>query len=117
MNSIQLLGRTTNDPEKRFTPGGTGITSLRLAVNGARREDTTLFIDVIAFGKLGDAICDHVSKGRELGVTGRLSYRQWEHEGQRRERYEVVVTAVDFLRSAGGASGSGPDSAEADEAA
>jgi single-strand DNA-binding protein len=117
MNSIQLLGRTTNDPEKRFTPGGTGITSFRLAVNGVRKEDTTLFVDVIAFGKLGDAICEHVAKGREVAVTGRLGYRQWEHEGQRRERYEVVAATVDFLRSAGGATAPASVSAIDEEAA
>jgi len=104
MNSISLVGRTTNDPEKRFTTGGTGITSFRLAVNGTRKDEAALYIDVIAFGKLGDAICEHVSKGRELAVNGRLSLRQWEHEGQRHSRYEVVATAVDFLRSANGTS-------------
>ena len=109
MNNINLVGRTTNEPEKRFTTSGTGITSFRLAVNGARKEDDTLFIDVIAFGKLGDAICDHVQKGRELAVNGRLSLRQWEHEGQRHSRYEVVATAVDFLRSASGTTASVED--------
>ena len=117
MNSIQLIGRTTNEPEKRFTPGGTGITSFRLAVNGTRENDSTLFIDVLAFGKLGDAICDHVQKGRELGVTGRLTFRQWEHENQHYSRYEVVATTVDFLRAGGASATSEPEGAVDEDAA
>ena len=117
MNSIQLVGRTTNEPENRFTPGGTGITSFRLAVNGTRDNDSALFIDVLAFGKLGDAIVEHVQKGREVGVTGRLTFRQWEHEGQRYSRYEVVAATVDFLRAAGGAGSPESESAIDEEAA
>ncbi len=86
-------------------------------MNGSRENDSTLFIDVLAFGKLGDAICDHVQKGREVGVTGRLTYRQWEHEGQRYSRYEIVATTVDFLRAPGGTATSEPEGAVDEDAA
>ena len=83
MNTINLIGRTTADPELRFTTGGTPVCSVRLAVNTPPRDgkdQPAMFVDVISFGALAEAISEHVGKGRQLGVSGRLQYRQWEAE-------------------------------------
>ena len=85
MNTINLIGRTTADPELRYTPGGTPVCAVRLAVNVPPRdgkEQPAVFIDVITFGAQAEALAAHVRKGRQLGVTGRLNYRQWEADGR-----------------------------------
>jgi single-strand DNA-binding protein len=57
-----------------------------------------MFVDVISFGAQAEAIAEHVGKGRQLGVTGRLSYRQWEAgDGTPRSKHEVIANQVLFL--------------------
>jgi len=57
-----------------------------------------MFVDVISFGVLAEAVAEHVGKGRQLGVSGRLQYRQWEAEdGTPRSKHEVVANQVEFL--------------------
>ena len=101
MNSINLIGRTTSDPEVRTTGGGTTVCSFRLAVSTPPRdgkEQPAMFVDVISFGAQAEAIAKHVAKGRQLGVSGRLSYRQWEAEdGSPRSKHEVIANHVEFL--------------------
>ena len=103
MNTINLIGRTTADPELRYTPSGTPVCALRLAVNTPPRdgkEQPALFVDVISFGAQAEAIAQHVRKGRQLGVSGRLSQRQWEAEdGSPRSKHEVVANQVEFLEA------------------
>ncbi len=106
MNTINLIGRTTADPELRYTDGGTPVCSFRLAVNTPPRdgkEQPARIVDVISFGVQAEAIAQHVGKGRQLGVTGRLNYRQWEAEdGSARSKHEVIANQVEFLAKPAG---------------
>lgn len=101
MNTINLIGRTTADPELRYTPGGTPVCGVRLAVNVPPRdgkEQPAVFIDVITFGAQAEAVAAHVRKGRQLGITGRLNYRQWQaDDGSTHSKHEVIANQVEFL--------------------
>lgn len=112
MNTVNLIGRTTADPELRFTTGGTPVCSVRLAVNTPPRDgkdQPAMFVDVISFGALAEAISEHVGKGRQLGVSGRLQYRQWEAEdGTTRSKHEVVANQVEFLARPANGNGAEP---------
>lgn len=102
-NKVILIGNLTRDPELRVTANGNSICKLGLAVNrsyltkdGERREETT-FIDIDAFGKPAEIISKYMRKGRALLVEGRLRLDQWESEGQKRSKLNVVLENFQFL--------------------
>ena len=102
MNSIQLIGRLTADPELRFTGGRTPVCTIRLAVPGRYRKDETdprpTYINVVTYGGQAEAVANHMAKGRRVGVTGRLEYREWKSaDNVPHSIYEVIATQVDFL--------------------
>ena len=100
MNSIQLIGRLTADPELRYTPSGTAVGKFRIAVPRRGDDAGADFVDVVAFNRLGEVCAEHLAKGRQVGVTGRLSYSEWSAEdGSRRSRHEVIAEDVTFLGS------------------
>ena len=92
MNSVNLVALLTRDPELRDA-GGTPVCNLRVAWNTRREVDGEWtevgnFINVTVFGKQAESVAQYLSKGREAAFTGRLEIRQYEHEGQKRERTE-----------------------------
>lgn len=117
-NRIILIGNLTKDPELRYTPQGTPVTTFRLAVTSRYRQsdelkEETLFIDTVVFGKQAETCSQYLSKGRPVLVEGRLQERRWESDGQQRSKCEVVAQTVRFLarRGEGGGrqdTGSGP---------
>ena len=111
------MGNLTRDPELRYTPKGTAIARLGLAVNrswktetGELKEEVT-FVDVDAFGRQAETIGQYMKKGRPLLVEGRLKLDQWDDKqtGQKRSRLLVVLESFKFVdsgqRSEGGNSG------------
>ena len=108
MNTVNLIGRLTRDPELRKTANGKPVCTMRVAVNGAREGDVT-YVDVIAFDKQAEACAAHLGKGREVGVSGRLSYSEWKaDDGSSRSKHEVIGR-VQFLSG----NGSAPEVTEA----
>jgi single-strand DNA-binding protein len=109
LNKVMLIGNVGNDPEMRYTAGGSAVTSFRLAVNrnfsskeGERREETEWF-DVVTWNKLAEICSQFLQKGRQAYVEGRLHTRSWDgQDGQRRYRTEVVAEHVLFLGPGGG---------------
>ncbi|MDQ3570040.1 MAG: single-stranded DNA-binding protein [Actinomycetota bacterium] len=101
MNSVNLIGRLTRDPELRTTNGGTPVCTLRLAVPRPPKDGSdqgAVFVDVTAFARQGEAVAEHMAKGRQVAVTGRLEYREWTGEdGSPRSRHEVVASQIDFV--------------------
>ncbi|MGI8593503.1 MAG: single-stranded DNA-binding protein [Solirubrobacteraceae bacterium] len=102
MNSINLTGRLTRDPELRTTHSGTPVGSLRLAVQRRRSRDGedrgAVFVDVTAFGALGENCAQYLETGRQVAVSGRLELDEWENDaGQRRQRHHVIADEVEFL--------------------
>ena len=93
LNRVFLLGRLTRDPQLRYTPSGTAVTEVGLAVNrtysdgsGQRREETC-FVDVVLWKRQAELVHKHLRKGNPIYVEGRLSFDSWEsQDGQRRSR-------------------------------
>ena len=97
MNTVQLIGRLTDDPKADTTPTGKSVCRIRLAVPGFNRDATPVFIDVETWNKLAEACDQHLEKGRRVSVTGRIAHDQWESDGQKRQRHYVVADNVEFL--------------------
>ncbi len=98
LNKVQLMGNITRDPEVRYTPKGTAVTDIGLAINrifsaedGERREETT-FVDITFWGRQAEVLGEYMKKGRPLYVEGRLQLDSWEDKtsGQQRTRLKVV---------------------------
>ena len=108
-NKVILMGNLTRDPELRYTPKGTAVAKLGLAVNRVWRDaegqqqDETTFVDVDAFGKQAETIGQYMQKGRPILVEGRLKLDQWEDKssGQRRSKLGVVLERFTFVGGGG----------------
>jgi single-strand DNA-binding protein len=119
-NKVILAGNLTRDPELRYTPKGTAIARLGLAVNRRWRTETgelkdeTTFVDVDAFGKTAETIAQYLKKGRSVLIEGRLRYDTWEDKqtGQKRSKLSVVLENFTFLDS-GRAEGGAPNADKA----
>ncbi len=105
-NKVILIGNLTKDPELRYTPQGTPVTSFRLAVNyrykqsasgGDDMKQETLFIDNVIFGKQAESCSKYLNKGSSVLVEGRLQERRWESDGQQRSKFEIIAQSVKFL--------------------
>lgn len=101
-NRIILIGNLTRDPEVRYTPGGTPVTTLRLAVSskfkqGDDTKEETLFIDTVVFGKQAESCGKFLNKGNPVLVEGRLRERKWETEGVQKNKFEVIARDVRFM--------------------
>lgn len=101
MNNITLIGRLTRDPEIKTIPSGKVVANFTLAVDrrfkspGQQEVD---FINCQAWGKTGEIIEQYVSKGRQLGVAGRLQIRKYQDkDGNNRYATEVVVDQFTFV--------------------
>jgi len=108
-NKIVLVGNLTRDPEIRYIQSGAAVTKFSLAVNRRSKQgDETMFIDVVAWDKLGEICNTYLKKGMATLVEGRLAIRNYEtKEGEKRKSVEVVATEMQMLDSKGGRSPSG----------
>lgn len=108
-NQVILMGNLTRDPELRTTPNGQSVCGFSLALNRSYRtadgdwKEQTDFIDIVAWGTLGERVAQYLTKGRAALVNGRLQSRSWEQDGQKRSKVEVVANDVTFLGGPGGA--------------
>jgi single-strand DNA-binding protein len=115
MNSINLVGRLTKDPELRSTGDGTPVCDLRLAVNG-RGKASPLFIDVATFNKQAEACAKHLGKGSQVAVAGSIRHYEWEtDDGQKRSKHSVLAREVQFLDGRPAQSGPTEDREDEDE--
>jgi len=102
INVVILVGRLTRDPELRYTPTGTAVTSFGLAVNNRRKvgdewKEEPCFVDVKIFGRMAETSSEYLSKGRQCAIEGRLSYSKWEKDGQTRSKLEIIANNIQFL--------------------
>lgn len=116
-NRVILIGNLTRDPEVKYTPGGTAVTDIGLAINryftdknsNERKEETT-FVDVTLWGRQAELAGEYLAKGRPVMIEGRLQLDTWEDKqsGQKRSRLRVVGETMQFLGSGpGGGEGGG----------
>ena len=112
-NKVILAGNLTRDPELRYTPKGTAIARITLAVNRSWKTETgetkeeVSFVDIDAFGRQAEVIGQYLKKGRPLLVEGRLRQDSWEDKNtqQKRTKLMVVLEGFSFLDSRGEGSG------------
>ncbi|MFL6030823.1 MAG: single-stranded DNA-binding protein [Gaiellaceae bacterium] len=114
INRVVLVGNLTKDPELRHTPSGTAVCKLRLAVNTRQKDssgnwgDKPNYFDVTVWGNQGESCAQYLSKGRPVGVDGRLDWREWEaQDGTKRQAVEIIADSVQFLGSRGESGGEG----------
>jgi single-strand DNA-binding protein len=112
-NQVILMGNLTRDPELRQLQSGQSVCSFSLALNRSYKDssgnwqEATDYVDVVAWGPLGERVAQYVTKGRPVLVNGRLQSRSWEQDGQKRSKLEVVASDVTFLGSRGDAPAAG----------
>lgn len=104
LNKVFLIGNLTRAPELRYTPSGTAVADLRLAVNrnyttqGGEKREETCFLTVVVWGKQAESSGEYLDKGSPIMVEGRLQTRDWEtKDGQKRNVVEVVAERVQFM--------------------
>jgi len=127
LNKVMLIGNVTRDPEIKYTPKGSAVTDLGIAVNrvftpegGERREETT-FVDVTLWGRQAEIAGEYCKKGRSIYIEGRLQIDSWEDKasGQKRTKLRVVGETFQLLgprpSGAGGSAGSGSQSGSEEE--
>ena len=106
-NKVLLIGNLTKDPELRYTPAGTAVVNLRLAVNSKFRDrnqeikEETCFVTVVVWDKQAESCNQYLHKGSPVFIEGKLQSRSWEdNTGQKRNVIEVRADRVQFLGAA-----------------
>ncbi|OGX38547.1 MAG: hypothetical protein A3G91_02950 [Omnitrophica WOR_2 bacterium RIFCSPLOWO2_12_FULL_50_9] len=119
LNKVFLIGNLTRDPELRYTPGGTAVANLGIAVNrrfkdsSGELKEEVCFLTVTVWDKQAEACCQYLHKGRPVFVEGVLQSRFWEtSDGQKRSAIDVRAERVQFLGSYPGAKGKEVEKAE-----
>lgn len=104
INSVNISGNLTRDPELRTTTTGTNVLSFSVAVNDRRKnsqtgewEDAPNFVDVTMFGSRAEALSRFLHKGSKVAIEGKLRYSRWERDGQTRSKLEVVANEIEFM--------------------
>lgn len=120
INRVIISGNLTRDPELRSTASGMPVLGFGVAVNDRRKnqqtgewEDYPNFIDCTMFGTRAQSLSQYLSKGTKVSIEGKLRWSQWERDGQKRSKLEVIVDELEFMSSRnsnGGAPSYGGDS-------
>lgn len=103
INKVIVTGNLTRDPEKRKTAGGMPVLSFGIAVNdrvknGDSYEDYANFIDCTMFGNRAKGCAEILKKGMKVAIEGRLRWSQWEKNGQKCSKIELIVDNVEFMQ-------------------
>src|SRR2546421_7035196 len=121
-NKVILLGNLTRDPEVRYTPKGSAVCDLGIAVNrvyttegGERREEVT-FVDVVLWARLAEIAGEYLKKGRPIFIEGRLQLDSWDDKqtGQKRSKLKVIGESMQLLGGRPGGAVAPGESAEED---
>lgn len=114
INRVIISGNLTRDPELRQTAGGMPVLGFGVAVNDRRKnsqtgewEDYPNFVDCTMFGTRAQAVAKYLSRGSKVSIEGKLRWSQWERDGQKRSKLEVIVDEIEFMSSRNNAGDSG----------
>ena len=104
INRVNISGNLTRDAELRQTQGGMAILSMGVAVNDRRKnqqtgewEDVPNFVDCTMFGSRAEKLAQFLAKGTKVAIEGKLRWSQWEKDGAKRSKLEVVVDEIEFM--------------------
>ncbi len=109
-NRVVLVGNLTRDIELRYTPGGTAVTDMGIAVNERVKRndqwtDEVNYFDITLWGRTAEVAAEYMNKGSSVLIEGRLKYDTWEQDGQKRSKIKIVGERMQMLGSRGGGSG------------
>jgi single-strand DNA-binding protein len=116
------MGNLTRDPELRSTPTGQQVASFAVATNrvwnnaSGERQEAVDFHEIVAWGRLAELASQYLAKGRKVMVVGRLQTQQWEKDGVKQRRTEIVASDISFLDRPGENTGGSGFDQTADEA-
>ena len=106
INRVVISGNLTRDPDLRSTASGMPVLGFGVAVNDRRKnqqtgewEDYPNFIDFTMFGARAQSVSRFLSKGSKVAIEGKLRWSQWERDGQKRSKIEVIVDEIEFMTS------------------
>jgi single-strand DNA-binding protein len=120
LNKVLLMGNLTRDPEVKYTPKGTAVCDLGLALNDSYKaqdgtiKETVTYVDVEVWGRTAENCKQYLTKGRPVFVEGQLRLDQWEQDGQKRSKMKVRALSVQFLGGGPGRGGDAPRSSTSD---
>jgi len=103
INRVVVVGRLTRDPDLRALPSGSSVCDLRIAVNSARKDpdgewsEKPNYFDVSIFGARAETVASYMRRGSRVGVDGRLDWREWETDEQKRQAVSIIADTVQFL--------------------
>lgn len=104
INKVTVTGNLTRDPELRQTAGGMPVLSFGIAVNDRRKDPQTgewrdfpNFLDCTMFGARAQSVSQYIGKGSKVAIEGKLRWSQWERDGVKRSKVEIVVDEIDFM--------------------
>ena len=115
LNKVMLIGNLTRDPELRYTPKGTAVADIALAINrvwnndqGQKQEETT-FVDITLWGRQAELAQQYLSKGRGVYIEGRLQMDTWDDKetGKKRSKLKVIGENLQFMPDGKGNAGGG----------
>jgi single-strand DNA-binding protein len=114
LNKVLLMGNLTRDPEVRYTPKGTAVGDLAIAINDSYKaqdgsiKETVTYVDIEVWGRQAETCKQYLTKGRPVFIEGQLRLDQWETpQGEKKSRLRVRADRVQFLGGGGGAGGGG----------
>ena len=106
INKVTITGNLTREPDLRVTAGGASILAFGVAVNDRKRnastgqwEDVPNYIDCTVFGARAESLSRIMTKGMKVAIDGKLRWRQWEKNGEKRSKLEVIVEELEFMSS------------------
>lgn len=122
LNKVLLIGNLTRDPELRYIPSGSAVTSFTLAMNrvyklqtGEKKEEVS-FVRVVVWGRMAEVCNDYLKKGHPVFVEGRLQSRSWDGpDGQKKSALEVIAMNVQFLKTGTGRTAADAPSSDKEE--
>jgi single-strand DNA-binding protein len=115
LNKVMLIGNLTRDPELRYTPKGTAVADIGLAINRVwkdeqnQKQEETTFVDVTLWGRQAELAQQFLAKGNPVYIEGRLNLDTWDDKatGQKRSKLKVIGENLQFLSSSKGGGGGG----------
>ena len=115
LNKVLLMGNLTRDPEVRYTPKGTAVGDMAIAINDSYKaqdgtiKETVTYVDIEVWGRQAETCKQYLTKGRGIFVEGQLRFDQWETaQGEKKSRLRVRADRVQFLGGATGGRSGGP---------
>lgn len=116
INKVFLCGNITRNPEIRKTANGSSVLGFSIAVNDRIKnqqtgqwEDRPNFFDCVMFGPRADSIVHYMTKGMKVAIEGKLRWNQWEKDGVKRSRVDVVIDDIELMQRRSNADAVAPE--------